>query len=130
MKHATKILALLLALVMGLSLVACGGGDSSTPTADGGAGTGNGGGSTGGSTSGQKLVIWALADDLKDIGAYYQEQTGVEVEVNVIAPADYHTKLQTAIMGHDDTVDIIMGEPQMMSTVSSWPMMAVCSFVG
>ena len=114
MKHATKILALLLALVMGLSLVACGGGDSSTPTADGGAGTGNGGGSTGGSTSGQKLVIWALADDLKDIGAYYQEQTGVEVEVNVIAPADYPTKLQTAIMGHDDTVDIIMGEPQML----------------
>ncbi len=106
MKHATKVLALMLAIILGLSLVACGSGSSAPAAGGGGDGVGDG--------DGGKLVVWALADDMKQFGERYHELTGVEVEVVVIAPADYPTKLQTAIRGNDSTVDIIMGEPQML----------------
>lgn len=98
MKRTKKALSLLLALVMALSLAACSGG----------------GGGGGGSSDTQKLTIWALADDMKQFGERYKEKTGIDVEVVVIAPEDYPTKLQTAIRGNDTSVDIIMGEPQML----------------
>lgn len=61
-----------------------------------------------------KLVIWTLAVDLEDFGARYQEQTGVTVETTVIAPEDYPTKVQTALLGGEKEPDIIVGEPQML----------------
>lgn len=105
MKPTKKVLSLLLAMFMILSLAACGGG--SAPG-------GSSGDSASGDNSGKKLTVWALSDDMLKFGERYKEQTGVDVEVIVIAPADYPTKLQTAIRGNDTSVDIIMGEPQML----------------
>jgi multiple sugar transport system substrate-binding protein len=100
-----KIVSVLLVGAMVGSLAACGdssasGGSSSTQS--------------GSSTSGEKLVIWTLADDLKDFADRYTEQTGVETEVVVIAPADYPTKVQTALVGGESEPDIIVAEPQML----------------
>lgn len=106
---AKKVLALLLAGVMTLSLAACG--DSSS----GGSGSASSGGSSGSSSAdGDKLVIWTLAEDLEDFGERYQEQTGVTVETTIIAPDDYPTKLQTALLGGETEPDIVVGEPQML----------------
>lgn len=62
-----------------------------------------------------KLVVWTLAEDLVSFADRYQEQNeGVEVEVVIIAPADYPTKLTTALRGKSAEPDIIVGEPQML----------------
>jgi len=111
MKQLRKTLSMLLALMMALSLAACGGGGD----APGSSGSGNSG-----DNSGKKLTVWALADDMIKFGEKYKEETGVDVEVVVIAPADYPTKLQTAIRGNDTTVDIIMGEPQMLDDMYAY----------
>ncbi len=61
-----------------------------------------------------KLVIWTLANDLIDFGERFQEKTGVEVETVVIEPANYPTKVQTALLGGESEPDIIVGEPKML----------------
>lgn len=124
---AKKLTALALAGVMALSLAGCGnsnsGGSSSTGGTTTDTGTAADSGTTadsdtaadsGASASGEKLVIWTLADDLKQFAERYTEQTGVECEVNVIAPADYPTKLTSALGAKSSEVDIIVGEPQML----------------
>ena len=88
-------IALMLCLVLCLSLAAC---SSKSGSSDGD----------------DKLVVWTLAEDLKDFAERYQEQTGTEVEVTVIAPADYPTKLNTTLGSKNKDVDIIVGEPQML----------------
>ncbi|MGL5978372.1 MAG: ABC transporter substrate-binding protein [Erysipelotrichaceae bacterium] len=88
----------LLALTAAFSMTACssdsGSGDSESP---------------------DKIVVWTLAEDLKQFGTRYTEQTGVEVEVVVIAPADYATKINAALGSRSKDVDIIVGEPQMLT---------------
>lgn len=101
MKHMKKALSLLLAMLMLLSLVACG------------SGSGNGDGE-GDAPGGEKLVVWALAEDMIKFAEKYEEATGVEVEVVVTVANDYPTKLQTAIRGNNTDVDVIMGEPKML----------------
>lgn len=65
-----------------------------------------------------KIVVWTLSDDLKQFAEHYKEENpGKEVEVTVIAPADYPTKVTTALRGKADTPDIIVGEPQMILTL-------------
>ena len=64
--------------------------------------------------NGDKLVVWTLAKDLEQFADRYTEKTGVPTEVIVIEPADYPTKLQTAIMGGEKEPDIVVGEPQML----------------
>ncbi|MCR4588886.1 MAG: extracellular solute-binding protein [Lachnospiraceae bacterium] len=115
-----KLVSGLLLGAMTLSLVACGStdngsaagttdkatteaADAATPAAEEAA-----------APSGDKLVIWTLASDLGSFGERYQEQTGVTVETVVIEPANYPTKVQTAIMGGETEPDIIVGEPQML----------------
>lgn len=88
-------IALMLCLVLCLSLAAC---SSKSGSSDGD----------------DKLVVWTLAEDLKDFAERYQEQTGTVVEVTVIAPADYPTKLNTTLGSKNKDVDIIVGEPQML----------------
>lgn len=97
-----RIFTAILAGTMALSMAACGGNDGGNDATDGG------------STTPEKLVVWTLAEDLKDFAAHYEEKTGIEVEVNVIAPADYPTKLNTSLGSKSDEVDIIVGEPQML----------------
>lgn len=116
---AKKLISLLLVGTMAFSLVACG--DNSGSTGGTGNTTSTGGSSDTGDSADtsvasgdQKLVIWTLADDLVDFGERYQEKTGVNVETVVIAPDDYPTKLQTALLGGETEPDIVVGEPQML----------------
>lgn len=107
-----KVVSVLLVSAMSLSMVACGDSSESSSSSNSAAsGTEASGGET---ASGEKLVVWTLANDLIDFGERYQEQTGVEVETVVIEPADYPTKVQTALLGGETEPDIIVGEPQML----------------
>lgn len=65
-------------------------------------------------SNGEKLVVWTLAQDLQQFAEKYTSDTGTEVETVVIEPADYPTKVQTALMGGETEPDIIVGEPQML----------------
>ncbi|TGY42308.1 extracellular solute-binding protein [Clostridium sartagoforme] len=92
-----KLLSLALVSVMTTSLIACGKSEEKS------------------GESNSKIVVWSLADDLKTFAEYYEEKNpGKEVEVTVIAPADYATKLTTALRGKANVPDIIVGEPQML----------------
>lgn len=108
-----KLIAVLLAGAMVASLAACGGdsGSSSSSSGSSDAASADNGGEA---KLDDKLVVWTLADDLKEFAARYQEQTGVEMEVVVIEPANYPTKVQTALVGGEKEPDIIVAEPQML----------------
>lgn len=98
-----KMVSVLLVGAMALSLAACG---EKTESA---------GGTEKGSADGDnKLVVWTLANDLKDFGAKFEEETGTDVEVVVIEPGEYPTKVQTALNGQETEPDIIVGEPKML----------------
>lgn len=119
-----KLTALLLAGVMAFSLAACGNDKTESTAADG----------TTESTSEESkeaaddsqtasapadlsgtLVVWTLANDLIQFGDQFMAAyPDVTVETIVIAPADYPTKLQSALLGGETEPDIIVGEPQML----------------
>lgn len=122
MKNMKRLVCLLLTLMLALALGACG-------KKDGGSSS-SGDSSSGDSKKVDKLVVWALADDMKQFGEKYKEETGIDVEVVVIAPADYPTKLQTAIRGNNKDVDIIMGEPQMLPDMYGYGAFADLSAMG
>ncbi len=116
-----KITSLLLAGTMVLSLAACG----SSESADTASGTEAEAAETPAAeeantntesvgTDGEKLVIWTLAKDLQTFAEKYVEDHNVQIETVVIEPADYVTKVQTALNGGQTTPDIIVGEPQML----------------
>lgn len=118
-----KLTALLLAGLMTLSMVACGGKAEDTNTtadnstadapADDAATTDNA--SDDAAALEGELVVWTLANDLIQFSDKFMEANpGVAVETIVIAPADYPTKLQTALLGGETEPDIIVGEPQML----------------
>lgn len=115
-----KIAALLLASSMALSATACGGKSDEKASKNDQGGSNNASSTDskdqGGKAAeaGEKLVVWTLAQDLEQFGQRYQDKTGVEVETVVIAPDDYATKVQTALMGGEKEPDIIVGEPQML----------------
>lgn len=117
-----KLAAALLAGAMVLSMTACGsdgksqstGNDNGTNDVKTDSGKTDDAGTGADAASGGKLVVWTLADDLKQFAQRYTEQTGVEISVEVIAPADYSTKLTSALGAKSDEVDIIVGEPQML----------------
>lgn len=117
-----KLTALLLAGLMALSLVACGGDKdtntgSTTPATD--ASTPADASTDAAVELSGKLVIWTLAEDMKQFSARFMEQNpGVEIETVVIAPNDYPTKVETALLGNDDSIDIIVGEPQMLESMT------------
>ncbi|MCR5213815.1 MAG: extracellular solute-binding protein [Eubacterium sp.] len=124
-----KVAALLLAGTMAFSVTACGGkaddaastDTSTTSTSSSDTASDNDDTASADTASsdektgtGEKLVVWTLAVDLEQFGERYSEQTGTEVETVVIAPDDYATKVQTALMGGEKEPDIIVGEPQML----------------
>ena len=87
-----KFLALILALVMALSLVACGGNSGAQGEGDGDAATG----------SVYYLNFKPEADQAwQDLAKLYTEQTGVEVKVVTAASGEYNTTL-TAEMGKSE----------------------------
>lgn len=115
-----KVVSVLLVSGMVLSCAACGSEASTSDSANTGDKTSDAvsGTETGenkdAAASGEKLVVWTLANDLIDFGERFQEKTGVTVETVVIEPADYPTKVQTALLGGETEPDIIVGEPQML----------------
>ena len=120
-----KIMATMLAGVMTLSLAACGSSASdSQTTTDAGTDTAateahaaepaKDTNTSNAGTEGEKLVIWTLAKDLQTFADKYVEDHNVQIETVVIEPADYITKVQTALNGGQTTPDIIVGEPQML----------------
>ncbi len=124
-----KLTALLLAGIMALSLTACGKSDapaekkdetpveSSEPAADDAqepADENNDDQTAAADLSGE-LVVWTLANDLISFADKFMETyPDVKVETIVIAPEDYPTKLQSALLGGETEPDIIVGEPQML----------------
>ena len=113
-----KWIAVLLSVVMIMSLAACGDKDGGTSQ---NGGSSNGGGSNAGSgnsdnsgSSDEKIVVWTLANDLKQFAERYQEETGREVEVVVFDSADYSTKIMQTLGTKSTDVDIFVGEPQML----------------
>lgn len=113
-----KIVSVLLAGALTLSCMACGSEDTTGSTEGTTDAAATEAGDTGtDSTSeagGDKLVIWTLSNDLIDFGERFQEQTGTEVETIVIEPANYPTKVQTALLAGETEPDIIVGEPKML----------------
>ncbi|MCR4961503.1 MAG: extracellular solute-binding protein [Lachnospiraceae bacterium] len=108
-----KLLAVTLATVMVAGLAACGGQENgSGSNSDAGTKTEQSSAKT--DAKGDKLVVWTLAADLQQFAERYTEKTGVNVETVIIEPADYPTKVQTALMGGEKEPDIIVGEPQML----------------
>lgn len=94
-----KILSLIMVGMLSLTSVACGSKEKDESVVE----------------DSDKIIVWSLADDLKEFATYYEEKNeGKEVEVVVIAPADYPTKLTTALRGKSTTPDVIVGEPQML----------------
>lgn len=115
LKRAT---AIVMTSLMALSLAACGsgGGAEQESTSNDQADTKNEAAATAGNKDAKKkLVVWTLADDLKKFAEKYCETNpDVQIETVTIAPADYPTKIQTAMRGKQTTPDIIVGEPQML----------------
>ena len=119
-----KLMAIMLAGTMVFGLTACGGGSGSGSSAGSGSASSEAGddgaaddGAAGDTASagGEKLVVWTLAKDLETFAEHYMEQnSGVAIETVVIEPANYVTKVQTALNGGQKEPDIIVGEPQML----------------
>lgn len=107
-----RIIACMLALVMVLSLAGCSNTGSNTETTKAVEnGTAGNGGETG---TADKIVVWTLANDLKQFAERYTAETGNEVEVVVFDSADYSTKIMQTLGAQSKDVDIFVGEPQML----------------
>lgn len=104
-----KVVSMFLVGAMTLSMAACGGSSDNSGTSGGSVSSG-----TESAEGDGKLVVWTLSQDLVDFGERYQEKTGIQVETVIIEPADYPTKVQTALQGGETEPDIIVGEPQML----------------
>lgn len=118
-----RLFALTLAGIMTFSMAACGGGSSSSgsgsASSDGGAAEEEVDTAVAGNKDAEnKMVIWTLADDLKQFAERYcEENPDTQIETVVIAPADYLTKIQSAMRGKAKEPDIIVAEPQMLDTM-------------
>lgn len=105
-----KLMCLLLAMVMVLSLAACGSTTESKPAAKSDATEP----AKGDDAPAEKIVVWTLANDLKQFAERYKEETGREVEVVVFDSADYATKIMQTLGAQSKDLDIFVGEPQML----------------
>jgi multiple sugar transport system substrate-binding protein len=120
-----KLGALLLAGIMTFSLAACGNNAANAPsTADEGTGATT---DTAGTTDttvetptnlSGKIVVWTLANDLTQFADRMMDSNpDLEIETVVIAPADYPTKVQSALLGGETEPDVIVAEPQMLGNM-------------
>lgn len=100
-----KLICMLLALAMVLSLAACGSSTDAKAEQPG---------SDGEPAAADKIVVWTLANDLKQFAERYTAETGREVEVVVFDSADYATKIMQTLGSQSKDLDIFVGEPQML----------------
>ncbi len=126
-----KLTALVLAGVMTLSLAACGSSETPAASADTKTETKTEAKTetaAAGSTADAvvetptdlegKIVVWTLTEDLKSFSERMMEMNPkLEIETVVIAPADYPTKVQSALLGGEVEPDVIVGEPQMLGNM-------------
>ncbi len=115
---SNKLIALLMAGIIMVLLAACGGSEtaSSSDTRDAAPVTADDV-ETPTDLSG-KLVIWTLANDLTQFAERMMEfNPNLEIETVVIAPADYPTKVQSALLGGETEPDVIVAEPQMLGNM-------------
>ena len=115
MKRTHKLLSLLLALVMALSLAACGGGDGRSNSGDAAPAqnSGDSGAQSGGDSAGGQTLTWALWD--KDSTAYWQaladgymaSHEGVTIEMVDLGSNDYMTQLATQLSGGNGELDVL-----------------------
>ncbi len=117
-----KVLALVLAGLMTLSLAACGNDtpapaakdDSASAVTDAGASDEAAPAEETKDLSGH-LTIWSWTNDLAVKSfEFMKKYPNVEVEHVKFETADYTTKVDAALSGGDDSIDIICGEPQML----------------
>lgn len=116
-----KLISVIMVGTMVLSMTACGNeaakaDSSSAATKTESSASGTGEAAAGENAAGdEKLVIWTLAKDLEQFADKYKEANpNVTIETVVIEPANYVTKVQTALNGGQKEPDIIVGEPQML----------------
>ena len=114
MKKFSKILALLLALMMIVSLAACGGNtdskDSNPPSGSSEQPSSQGGQPSGGETV---TLIWAIWD--KDSTAYWvaladeymRTHETVKIEMTDLGSSDYMTQLATQLSGGNGELDVV-----------------------
>ncbi|MCI5613459.1 MAG: ABC transporter substrate-binding protein [Agathobacter sp.] len=101
-----KLISALMVGAMVVSMTACGSADPSTDTSASASNEGD---------KDKKLVVWTLAKDLEQFAdKYMSEHPGVEIETVVIEPANYVTKVQTALNGGQKEPDVFVGEPQQL----------------
>lgn len=131
-----KLMATTLAAAMVLSMAACssqegnntkvdnsssaeeGEKQTSGDTTSEAASTENDSNVVGNKNASQKLVVWTLSADLVQFAEHYCESNeDVQIENVIIAPADYPTKIASAIRGRSKEPDIIVAEPQMLETM-------------
>lgn len=111
-----KLAALLMTAVLVFSFAGCGTEESNETTGSTSSESVAQGGGSEEATG--KLVVWTLASDLEQFSDHYMElHPGVEIETVVIAPADYPTKVEAALLGGMTEPDIIVGEPQMLENM-------------
>ena len=114
-----KLISTLLVGTMMLTLTACGGSSESTASesanSEAASETEAAAEEVVAAEGQEKIVVWTLAADLEQFADKYMEsQSDVVVETVVIEPANYVTKVQTALNGGQTEPDIIVGEPQML----------------
>lgn len=113
-----KLISAMLVGTMVLSMTACGSEkatDSTTTETSSDAAATDDAAAASETTGDNKLVVWTLAKDLETFAEHYMEANpNVTIETVVIEPANYVTKVQTALNGGQTEPDIIVGEPQML----------------
>lgn len=120
-----KLISAMLVGTMVLTMTACGSKETTTEGGSTSAGTettteaaaevGSEASDEQAASGDQKLVVWTLAKDLEQFADKYKEEhPDVTIETVVIEPANYVTKVQTALNGGQKEPDIIVGEPQML----------------
>ena len=110
-----KLISTLLVGTMVLTMTACGSSTTTSESSNAESGTEAAKEEVVAAEGQEKIVVWTLAADLEQFADKYMEsQSDVVVETVVIEPANYVTKVQTALNGGQTEPDIIVGEPQML----------------
>ena len=119
-----KLLTLVLALAMTLSLAACGGGDDAT--------TDNGGGSDSGSPTKMTLILrgGAYGESLEAMLPAFEEEHNVDIEVQLLSIDDLHTGIALDAANETGTYDLCMVDGSWMAEFTANGVLANLSEMG
>ena len=119
-----KLLTLVLALAMTLSLAACGGGDDAT--------TDNGGGSDSGAPTKMALILrgGAYGESLEAMLPAFEEEHNVDIEVQLLSFDDLHTGIALDAANETGTYDLCMVDGSWMAEFTANGVLANLSEMG